>query len=115
MSSEFDYSWAKDLVLSEMEKDGVLHRAKRVGMSAVCASANMRAYGAGLLATRAVSDGFAAASAVFTRLAAASDPWSAGTARPNDWLEAARRARAKVKPAAARPADRIGSSQARVA
>ena len=97
MASEFDYRWAKDLVLWEMEQDGVLHRVKRLAMSAVCGSATNRALGSGLVRDEAAADGFAAAASVFGRLAVAPDGWSARAARPGEWFEAARRARAKTR------------------
>lgn len=95
MSPEFRYLWAKDVVLWEMEQDGVLHRARRIAMSAACGSATHRAMGAGLVQGTEEPDGFVAAASVFDNLAASPEGWSARTAHPGEWHEAARRAKAK--------------------
>lgn len=107
MLPEFYYLWAKDVVLWEMEQDGVLHRVRRIAMGAVCSSATHRATGAGLVEAAGAEDGFRAAATVFERLAVAPDPWSAGTAQPDHWREAARRARIKARLGSSPPSARV--------
>jgi len=91
--SGFKYRVAKNLVLLEMERDGLLDAETRKRMSEIMFSAANRQFGRQAISTKVAKDKYSAAALVFSRLAAFEmyKPSTSGVSHLL-WAQAARRA-----------------------